>query len=470
MRKNLLIIGAGEAGQMVLAEIRNNPPLSGRYVLKGFLDDDTTREEVSGLPVLGSIEFAPEVIEEQNIQEVIIAIPSATRGQITAILDHISKCDVITKIVPGIQEIIAGPVAFSQIRRIEPSDLLGREEVGFDIDKIQPHYKGQSVLVSGAGGSIGSEIVAQLLRLPVSGVIALGHGENSIHSLIMTHKHDDRFRYIIGDVRDEEKLMYEFKRHSPDIIFHAAAHKHVPLMEDNPEEAVKTNILGTYKCARAAIAAGVKRFMLVSTDKAVNPSSIMGVTKRVAEKIVLTFNKLQDRTEFALTRFGNVLGSRGSVVPIFQSQVEKGNAITVTDPGVTRYFMSITEAARLVIKSATLSNGSVFILDMGRAVKITDLAENLLALYGLTTEEVPIVFTGLRPGEKLHEEILTQDEHLKKSSYEKILISHGEHGFESATELEEAMGLFDAASVRHDYAEINRLLKKYVPEFQRENG
>ncbi len=368
--------------------------------------------------------------------------------------------------MPGLIEIIEGDVSISQIREIEPSDLLGREEIGFDVDRISPHYEGRTVLVTGAGGSIGSEIILQLLELPVKTAVAFGHGENSIHSLMNRVRDRDRFQYVIGDIRDREKLARELGRFRPDMLFHAAAHKHVPLMEDYPDEAVKNNVLGTYRCAAAAVEAGVRQFILVSSDKAVNPSSVMGATKRIAERIVLSLNALQETTRFSLTRFGNVLGSRGSVLPIFREQITGGGPVTVTHPEVTRYFMSIREAARLVVKSATLKAGTIFVLDMGKPVRIMDLAREMIRFCGYTEEEIPIVVTGMRPGEKLHEEVLSQSESLAATAYEKLFISEENGKLPGRAELDEMVREFEEAAGRCDAAGIRSLIKRYVPEFQ----
>jgi FlaA1/EpsC-like NDP-sugar epimerase len=463
--KNLIIIGAGIAGRMVARDVLENKKISRKYNLIGFLDDDNSKKTVDNIKVLGKISDSEKVIKENNIDEVIISIPSAGKDTVNKIIDSLYKTSVEIKIVPGLFEIIEGKVKFSQIRNFEASDLLGREEVGFDIDKISNFYKDKTVFVTGAGGSIGSEIFIQLLELPVKKVIAFGHGENSIHSLITKVGSDRRFNYVIGDVKDFLKVKHELSRFSPDIVFHAAAHKHVPLMEVYPDEAVKNNIFGTYNVARASIETGVKNFILVSTDKAVNPTSIMGASKRIAEKTILSLNKAQNTTKFQLTRFGNVLGSRGSVIPIFKEQIEAGGPITVTHKDIERYFMSIREAARLVIKSASIKDGTIFVLDMGKAVKIVDLAKNLVKLCGYTEDEIPIVFTGLRPGEKMYEELLTKNENLKISEFDKLFISHESENIISKKEFETMIEEFKTAADNFDNEKIRFLIKKYVPEF-----
>lgn len=467
--KNILIIGAGVAGQMVVNEIRQKKNITSKYRLAGFLDDNPSVKMAVKLPVLGKIADAPSVIEKQGIDEVIIAIPSAGEEVIGRIVAALSQCGVAVKIVPGIYEIIEGKVRFNQIREIQPRDLLGREEVGFDQDQIRGYYRNKTVLVTGAGGSIGREIFLHLLKLPVKKAVAFGHGENSIHSLIVAVGKDKRFEYCIGDVKDREKLANAMKRYKPDIVFHAAAHKHLPLMEDHPDEAVLTNVMGSYFTAKTAVDAKVKRFVLVSTDKAVHPTSVMGATKRIAENIILSLNSLQKTTRFSVTRFGNVLGSRGSVIPVIEQQIANGGPITITHPDITRYFMSIPEAARLVIKSATLDkNGEVFELDMGKPVKILELAKNLLRLHGYGDREIPVVFTGLRKGEKMHEELSYNAEKLKPSRFAKLYLAENPEPKWGADEIEQKLGELVNAAGSFDQKTIRRALKKILPEYHGE--
>lgn len=459
---NLLIIGAGEAGKMVSKDILNNRKIRDKYNLVGFIDDDENKKTINDIRVLGKITESKSIISEYQIDEVIIAIPSATKELINKIINSLEKTNVTVKIVPGLYEIVEGKVVYNQIRNIEPTDLLGREEVGFELAKISDYYKDKVIFVTGAGGSIGSQIFLELFELPVKKVIAFGHGENSIHGLITKIGKDKRFEYVIGDVKDKKKLDYEIGRFKPDIIFHAAAHKHVPLMEDYPDEAVKNNIIGTFNLADISIKNHVKKFIFVSTDKAVNPTSVMGATKRISEKIILSFNRIQTSTKFQLTRFGNVLGSRGSVIPIFKEQIEKGGPITVTDENMTRYFMSIREAARLVIKSGSIEEGNIFVLDMGKPVKIVDLAKNLIKLYGYSENEIPIVFSGIRPGEKLYEEILTNKENLKKSNFEKLFISYENDFFYDNESLNKLPSVFEDTANTFDNKLIKSLLRQHL--------
>jgi len=465
--KNLLIIGAGTAGKQVAKQILSNSKLQNIYKIIGFVDDDKNIKQIKKYNILGSIKDINIVISKHEINEVIIAIPSASKDLINRIISSINGIngDITIRIVPGIYEIINGNFSYQEIRHVNPEDLLGREEVGFDLEKISSYYQDKTVFVTGAGGSIGSEIFIQLLQLPVKKVIAFGHGENSVHNLIQKVGKDPRFMYVIGDIKDKVKLEYEINRFNPNIVFHAAAHKHVPLMENYPDEALKNNIIGTYNCAIASINAKVKKFVLVSTDKAVNPTSIMGASKRIAEKIILSLNKNQNNTKLILTRFGNVLGSRGSVIPLFLSQIENKQPITITHPEITRFFMSIREAARLVIKSATVNDGNVFVLDMGKPIKILELAKNLIKISGHNENEIPIVFTGLRPGEKMYEETLTDNENLRKTLYEKLFVSNENSAIMDKEEIEKLIYKTLQTANTFDKKTIIQYIKNYVPEF-----
>lgn len=466
--KKLLIIGAGIAGQMLCGEILTKNELKNKYKIVGFLDDNISIKEVFKIPVLGNISKAKEIIEENNIDEVIIAIPSASQSVIQKIINSIPSKNINIKIVPPFIEIIEGNFTYQQIRNIEPSDLLGREEVGFDLDKISPYYDNKVVFITGGGGSIGSEIVEQLMLLPIKKVIALGHGENSIHNLIQKYGDNPKFDYVIGDIKDYDKINYELSKFKPDILFHAAAHKHVTLMEKYPDEAIKNNVLGTYNCAIASIKNEIKKFILISTDKAVNPTSVMGASKRIAERIVIALNEIHNKTKFSVVRFGNVLGSRGSVIPIFKEQIEKGGPITITHPDITRYFMSIREAARLVIKSITIDEGNIFILDMGKPIKIMDLAKSLIKIYGYKEDDIKIKIIGLRKGEKLYEEVLTKQEEIEKTPFEKIFISKHNENILNNQELDLMLNKFTNAILNHkiyNNEDIKKLIKEYVPEY-----
>lgn len=461
---NILIIGAGDAGQTVLTEIVENSTLKKRYNVVGFIDDKL--DDIGDYPVLAKIENVSTVVKSYNIQEVIIAIPSAERGVIERILASLSSCDVTIKIVPCVYDIINGHFNINQIRDIDITDLLGREEIGFNETELIKEYKDQVILVTGGGGSIGLEIIKQLLLLPIKKVIALGHGENSIYELIGKFGQDSRFDYIIGDVKDYSKLKHEFSKFRPHRVFHAAAHKHVPLMEKFPDEAIKNNVFGTYNCAKAAIETGVSRFNLVSTDKAVNPTSVMGTSKRIGEMIIHSLNSVQDSCKLSYTRFGNVLGSKGSVVPLFKKQIVKGGPLTVTHPDITRYFMSIPEAARLVLKAGVLNNGDLFILEMGDPIKISDLAERMISLSGYTLDDIRIEFTGLRAGEKLYEELLTKGEEIVETGYDRLLVSHQKQKNLTEIEIEELLHSLNRACETYDNKIIKNELKQWVTEYQ----
>ncbi len=459
MKKNLIIIGAGVAAKIVANDILFNKNLNLKYNLHGFLDDDENKKTVLERPVFGKISLSKEIIKKYSIDEVIIAIPSASKEEINKIISYLEGEKIKIKIVPGMYEIISGDFSFSQVRRINPIDLLGREEVGFDIDVVAPFYEGKNIFITGAGGSIGSEIVNELFKLPVGRIIAFGHGENSIHSLISKYN-DKRFSYVIGDVRDYEKLNNEIKKFDVDIIFHAAAHKHVPLMEDFPDEAIKNNVFGSVNVAKCAIENGVKDFIFVSTDKAVEPTSVMGASKRLSELLLLSFNEYQNSTRFRITRFGNVLGSRGSVIPLFEEQIKRGGPVTVTHREMVRYFMSISEASRLVIKSPCVEDGNLFVLDMGEAINIYEFAKKMIKLYGHSENEIPIVITGIRPGEKLYEKPLSQNESLIKTKFDKLLVSNIK---EPPLQIDNVIGEFQ--KVINEFGDIRKLLKKYVTDY-----
>lgn len=471
MIKNIIIIGAGDAGKMLAKEILSDKNKD--YNILCFLDDDENKKEVRSIKVKGKIKDIEKIAKEYkskniNIDEIIIAIPTLQKEELEKILNSISCAGIKHKIVPGIFEIIKGNFSLKDIRRLEPSDLLGREEIGFDEKEIYDYYKNKIVLVTGGGGSIGSELVRQLITLPVKKVIALEISENAIHSLIMSissSENKDKFKYIISNVRDYIKIDKILKEYKPDIIFHAAAYKHLPFMEEYPEEAIKNNILATENIATLSIKNNIKNFVFISTDKAVRPTSLMGASKRICERMIMSFSHEQNNTIFKITRFGNVLGSSGSVIPVFERQIKEGKAITVTHPEMVRFFMSIREAARLVIKACSLNNGIIFSLDMGKPVKILDLAKNMLKVYGLNENDIPIVFTGIREGEKLYEEILMDDETLIASQYKKLFIAKDTVKFLSPEERKIMIEEFDFASLDADKETIKNLMRKYIEEY-----
>ncbi|MCU5668414.1 polysaccharide biosynthesis protein [Bacillus cereus] len=425
-RVRTLIIGAGSAGAMVVRQLQKNQQANLEAV--AFVDDDQKKQklEMYNVPVVGTTKNIQQIVNEYRIKHIIIAIPSLNRQEINNIFEQCTKTKVKTEIVPMLEDILDGSVSVNELREVQVEDLLGRQPVQLDDKGISKKLAGKKILVTGAGGSIGSEICRQVMKFQPSEIILLGHGENSIYTIEMELKelYKDSIQVIteIADIQDRNKMFDVVKKHRPYIVYHAAAHKHVPLMERNPEEAIKNNIIGTKNIAEASATFKVDTFVMVSTDKAVNPTSVMGATKRIAEMIVQHMDSVSD-TRFVAVRFGNVLGSRGSVIPLFKKQIQKGGPVTVTHPDMVRYFMTIPEASRLVIQAGALAKGGeVFVLDMGDPVKITDLARNLINLSGYSTEEIEIHYTGMRPGEKLFEELLGANEAHEKQIYPKIFV------------------------------------------------
>ncbi len=425
-RKRILIVGAGAAGTMVTRQLLHNYDSELRPV--GYVDDDHTKQnlEIYGVKVLGAIKDIPELVKQHNVKKIVIAIPSLSKHELADIIKRCVETGVKTQQIPRIEDIMTGKVSVNEMRDVKIEDLLGREEVKLDMKAISEKITGKTILVTGAGGSIGSEICRQVMRFSPKQLILLGHGENSIYLieqelLSLAAKAID-LQPVIADVQDRARIFDIVDEFRPDVIYHAAAHKHVPLMEVNPMEAVKNNIFGTKNVAEAADTFGVSNFVLVSTDKAVNPPNVMGATKRFAEMIVQNLAK-NSKTKFAAVRFGNVLGSRGSVVPLFKKQIAAGGPVTITDMRMTRYFMTIPEASRLVIQAGTLANGGeVFVLDMGEPVKIFDLANNLIRLSGYADGEIEVKETGIRPGEKLFEELMNESERQTEMVFPKIYI------------------------------------------------
>ncbi|MFB5687576.1 polysaccharide biosynthesis protein [Bacillus cereus] len=426
-KKRTLIIGAGSAGTMVVRQLQHNKEAD-LYPI-AFVDDDRNKQklEIYNVPVVGTTNHIQEIVEDNDIEHIIIAIPSLNRGQINEIFEKCRKTKAKTQIVPMLEDLLDGKLSVNEFRDVQVEDLLGREPIKLDDAGIGEKIKGKTILVTGAGGSIGSEICRQVMKYKPAKIVLLGHGENSIYNIEMemrvTYKDTVEITTEIADVQDRHKIFEIMKKHQPYIVYHAAAHKHVPLMERNPEEAVKNNIFGTKNVAEAADTFKVNTFVMVSTDKAVNPTNVMGATKRFAEMIVQHMASVSNSTRFVAVRFGNVLGSRGSVIPLFKKQIQKGGPVTVTHPDMIRYFMTIPEASRLVIQAGTLARGGeLFVLDMGDPVKILDLAKNLITLSGYSIEEIGIEFTGLRPGEKMYEELLNEGEIHPEQIFPKIHI------------------------------------------------
>ncbi|AXR19917.1 MULTISPECIES: polysaccharide biosynthesis protein [Bacillus] len=426
-KKRTLIIGAGSAGTMVVRQLQHNKEAD-LYPI-AFVDDDRNKQklEIYNVPVVGTTNHIQEIVEDNDIEHIIIAIPSLNRSQINEIFEKCRKTKAKTQIVPMLEDLLDGKLSVNEFRDVQVEDLLGREPIKLDDAGIGEKITGKTILVTGAGGSIGSEICRQVMKYKPAKIVLLGHGENSIYNIEMemrvTYKDSVEITTEIADIQDRHKIFEIMKKHQPYIVYHAAAHKHVPLMERNPEEAVKNNIFGTKNVAEAADTFKVNTFVMVSTDKAVNPTNVMGATKRFAEMIVQHMASVSTGTRFVAVRFGNVLGSRGSVIPLFKKQIQKGGPVTVTHPDMIRYFMTIPEASRLVIQAGTLARGGeLFVLDMGAPVKIVDLAKNLITLSGFSIEEIGIEFTGLRPGEKMYEELLNEGEIHPEQIFPKIHI------------------------------------------------
>lgn len=421
---NTLIIGAGDAGATIAREIERYHKRSRKVI--GFIDDDESKFNrlMGGVRILGNRHDIPSIVKEHKVKEIIIAMPSVTRNEIRNIMEICSplKCKVNT--LPGMYQLLDDEVLVSHLHPVSIEDLLERDEVRLDMDVVEHYIRDKVVLVTGAGGSIGSEICRQIMRVGPKQLLLLGHGENSIYLINQELKNiykDGPIIPIIADIRDKQQLDQIFTQYNPQVVFHAAAHKHVPLMEIQPMAAVLNNIYGTRNVADVAGRHGVERFVMISTDKAVNPTSVMGATKRVAEKVIISMNDTYD-TKYITVRFGNVLGSRGSVIPLFKKQIEAGGPVTVTDPEMTRYFMTIPEASQLVLQAGAMGKGGeVFLLDMGEPVKIIDLARNMIRLSGLEPDkDIHIKITGLRPGEKKYEELLTSEEGTNRTNHTKI--------------------------------------------------
>ena len=425
--KPTLIVGAGAAGTLLVRQMLMHPAM--RMDPIAFVDDDPEklRKDIYGVRILGAIKDIERIVDTMGITKVVIAMPSLPIKKLNEVYDGARKTGAECVILPNIDDVMSGNLHVQQLRNVEIEDLLGRDPVQLDQTMIEKQLRGKKILVTGAGGSIGSEICRQVAKFKPKEIVILGHGENSIYQLNMelVGKYSQHFTItpVIADVQDRKRIFEVMDKYKPDVVYHAAAHKHVPLMELNPREAVKNNILGTRNVAEAASHARVKAFVMVSTDKAVNPPNIMGATKRLCEMIVQDMATRSEYTKFVAVRFGNVLGSRGSVIPLFKKQIAEGGPITVTHPDIVRYFMTIPEAAQLVIQAGALARGGeIFVLDMGQPVKIVDLAKNLIRLSGYDEGDIEIKFTGLRPGEKMYEELLNEGEVNPKQVFPKIHI------------------------------------------------
>ena len=412
--KRIMIVGAGTSGSVILKEMTTSSLVNGCVVC--FVDDDKNKagKFLNGVPVAGNRNDIPRLAEEYKIDEIYIAIPSASAKERKAIIEICRETGCQVKILPGIYQLINGEVSIAKLRNVEIEDLLGRDPIRVNLDEIMGYVSGKVVLVTGGGGSIGSELCRQVASHNPKQLIIFDIYENNAYDIQLELKEkypDLDLVVLIGSVRNTHRIETVFEKYRPDIVYHAAAHKHVPLMEDSPNEAIKNNVFGTYKTAKAADKYGTSRFVLISTDKAVNPTNIMGASKRMCEMVVQMMNA-RSKTDFVAVRFGNVLGSNGSVIPLFKKQIEQGGPVTVTHPDIIRYFMTIPEAVSLVLQAgAYAKGGEIFVLDMGEPMKILDLAKNLIRLSGYEPDvDIPIIFTGLRPGEKLYEELLMNEE------------------------------------------------------------
>jgi len=464
-KRRILVIGAGRRGAAIAREIRERA--RDGLVLVGFLDDDPGKQNqlIQSAPVLGTSYDALQVVDEHHVDELIIAISTARGHQIREITKRCEAVPARLRISPGFSELDEHDL-FSNLRDLQVEDLLQREPVRVNVDEISGYLAGEAVLITGAGGSIGGELARQIGAVGPAKLILLGHGENSIFEIA----EDLRERIacpivtVIADVRDAERLAQVFGAYHPTVVFHAAAHKHVPLMEQNPQEAITNNVLGTRNLARVSKAHGVKRFVMISTDKAVNPTSIMGASKRVAERVIQREAE-GSTTQFATVRFGNVLGSRGSVVPVMRGQIARGGPVTVTHPDVTRYFMTIPEAVQLVIQAGALGGqGIVYVLDMGEPVRIMELAHNIIRLSGLVPEkDIKIAITGLRPGEKLTEELLTSVEATNMTKHERIF--HADLSPPPVDDVDESVDAMIAAAFEGDLVRMLSALRILVPRF-----
>ncbi len=472
-----LIVGAGQAGRMILREIQNadfdeNNP-SKNLLAVGFIDDDILKQgtKIDRLPVLGTSPEIERICAEYKIQTIIVAIPSCEEDEKRKILNFCSKTDCDIKVIPYLSELLFGDGndLIAQAKEIKIEDLLGRKPIEFDRKKIRDFIRGKVCMITGGGGSIGSELVRQIAAYEPEQIIIIDIYENNAYDiqqeLVLEYGSELNLVTLISSVRDYDKMELIFRKYHPELVFHAAAHKHVPLMETVPEEAVKNNIFGTFNVAKLSQDYGVKKFVMISTDKAVNPTNVMGATKRACEMIIQYMAQNSTQTEYVTTRFGNVLGSNGSVIPLFRRQIESGNPVTVTHPDIIRYFMTIPEAVSLVLEAGAMAKGGeIFVLDMGAPVKITTLAENLIRMYGkVPYKEVPIVFTGLRPGEKLFEELLMDEEGLKSTANKKIFI--GNQIEIDPGELHKKLDMLKKAADDNDSEKTVELLAELVPTF-----
>jgi len=467
-KSKLMIVGAGDAGAMLIKEIKKHKELN--YEIVGLIDDNDYKKgkTINGVKVLGGTEELTSIAKDKKVEEIIVAIPSAELTKKKEILNLCKKTNCKLKTLPGIYEIIDGTVNISKLRDVSIEDLLGREPVKLNNDYINKYIKDKTILVTGGGGSIGSELCRQIAKFNPKKLLILDIYENNAYDLQVELKYEYprlNMEVIIASIREVDRIKEIFQKYKPEVVFHAAAHKHVPLMEGNPAEAIKNNILGTFNVVKCSHEYGVKKFVQISTDKAVNPTNIMGATKRFCEMIIQVYDKISN-TEYVAVRFGNVLGSNGSVIPIFKRQIAHGGPVTVTHPEINRFFMTIPEAAQLVIQAGSIARGGeIFVLDMGKPVKMVDLARDLITLSGLKPDEdIKIEFTGLRPGEKLYEELLMDEVALTSTEYDKIFV---EKPMDIDVDfINESIKEFEQVDYKNN-EEIFKLVERKVPTYKR---
>ena len=473
--KNVLIIGAGAAGEKILREVFENDQL--HYKVIGFIDDDPQKKgrSIHGVPVLGNLGIITNILGKEDVHEILIAIPSAKGDQIRKIVDACMDCNVSYKILPGMGELIDGRVSIKVLRDISYEDLLGRQPVQLDATGIRGYLDGRTVLITGCGGSIGSELCRQVIKYQPGHLVLLDASEMNLFNIQMELQNESYFskcEAILGQVQDKNLMEDIFKKYKPQVVFHAAAYKHVPMLEKNPWEAVFNNIIGSRTVMEMSIKYSVERFVLVSTDKAVRPTNVMGTSKRVTELIMQSLQG--NSTQLMAVRFGNVIGSSGSVIPVFRRQIEKGGPVTVTHPDVNRYFMTIPEASQLILQAAAMGEGGeVFILKMGTPVKIADMARDLIRLSGKEPDvDIKIIYTGLRDGEKLYEELITKGEDILQTGHEKIMVLRSNrHGDEAnylratRAKLENDIDDLIKYSLSHDTKAIKKKFQEIVPEY-----
>jgi FlaA1/EpsC-like NDP-sugar epimerase len=473
--KKVLIIGAGAAGEKILREIIENYQLP--YKVVGFIDDDPDKKgrSIHGIPVLGDVDNLPDILEKENVQEILIAIPSASGEQIRHVVEACQKCAVSYKIVPGIGDLIDGRVSVKTLRDISYEDLLGRKPVQLDITGIRNYLDGKTVLITGCGGSIGSELCRQVIKYQPNSIILLDSSESNLFNIQMELQNEQYFRHceaVLAHVQNRQLMNDIFKKYKPQVVFHAAAYKHVPMLEKNPWEAVFNNIMGSRMVMEMSLKHQVERFVLVSTDKAVRPTNVMGTSKRITELIMQSLQG--NGTRFMAVRFGNVVGSSGSVIPLFRRQIEQGGPVTVTHPEINRYFMTIPEASQMILQAGAMGEGGeIFVLRMGTPVKISDMARDLIRLSGKEPDvDIKIVFTGLREGEKLYEELITVGEDILPTGHEKVMVLRSnEHSsdvqflLKTKEKLNKAIDDLAKEAQSHDGKTIKKKLKEIVPEY-----